>query len=65
MGYCLSLPLSLQAELPGPAPMFEQFGRCVYRGKPLPAYGFVVGGQVCVDCGHRGRAPWPSGKGTA
>src|SRR5262245_18198469 len=42
VGYCLSLPLSLQAELPTLAPMFEEFGRCVYRGKPLSEYRFVV-----------------------
>lgn len=55
VGYCLSLPLSLQTEVPSLAPMFEQFGRCVYRGKPLPAYRLAVGGQVCVDREHRGQ----------
>ena len=55
VGYCLSLPLALQAEVPSLAPMFEQFKRCAYRGKPLSAYRFVVGGQVCVDRQHRGK----------
>jgi GNAT superfamily N-acetyltransferase len=55
VGYCLSLPLSLEAELPTLAPMFEQFTRCVYRGRPLSAYRLVVGGQVCVDREHRGK----------
>jgi GNAT superfamily N-acetyltransferase len=55
VGYCLSLPLSLQVEVPVLGPMFEQFRRCVYRGKPLSAYRFVVGGQVCVDREHRGK----------
>ena len=55
VGYCLSLPLSLQTEVPSLAPMFEQFRQCVYRGKPLSAYRFVVGGQVCVDREHRGK----------
>jgi len=55
VGYCLSLPLSLQAEVPSLGPMFEQFGRCIYRGKPLSAYRLVVGGQVCVDREHRGQ----------
>jgi hypothetical protein len=54
IGYCLSLPRSLRAELPSLAPMFEQFGRCAYRGKPLTDYRFIVGGQVCVDREHRG-----------
>lgn len=55
VGYCLSLPISLQADVPSLAPMFEQFRQCVYRGKPLSAYRFFVGGQVCVDREHRGK----------
>jgi GNAT superfamily N-acetyltransferase len=55
VGYCLSLPHALQAEVPALAPMFEQFARCSYRGSPLAAYRFVVGGQVCVDRAHRGK----------
>jgi len=55
VGYCLSLPLSLQTEVPSLAPMFEQFQQCVYRGKPLTAYRFIVGGQVCVDRAQRGQ----------
>ncbi|HEU4508550.1 MAG TPA: GNAT family N-acetyltransferase [Pyrinomonadaceae bacterium] len=55
VGYCLSLPVSLQAEVPSLAPMFQHFSECVYRGKPLSDYRFVVGGQVCVDREHRGK----------
>ena len=55
VGYCLTLPPSLKAEVPSLIPMFEQFRRCVYRGKPLSAYSLVVGGQVCVDRAQRGR----------
>jgi GNAT superfamily N-acetyltransferase len=55
VGYCLSLPLSLQAEVPSLAPLFEQFGRCAFRGRPLSAHRFVVGGQVCVDRAFRGQ----------
>jgi hypothetical protein len=49
VGYCLSLPESLKEEVPGLLPMFGQFGRCVYRGRPLLSYRLIVGGQVCVD----------------
>jgi GNAT superfamily N-acetyltransferase len=35
--------------------MFEQFGRCDYRGKSLTSHRLVVGGQVCVDREHRGK----------
>lgn len=55
VGYCLALSLSLQDELPSLAPMFEQFSRCAYRGRPLSSFSFFVGGQVCVDRAYRGR----------
>jgi hypothetical protein len=55
VGYCLSLPLSLQGELPSLRPMFEQFGCCFYRQRPLRDYRFIVGGQVCVERDHRGK----------
>jgi GNAT superfamily N-acetyltransferase len=54
VGYCLSLPESLRAEVPSLGPMFEQFARCMYRGKPLTTLRLLVGGQVCVDRAHRG-----------
>jgi len=54
-GYCLTLPQSLQTEVPSLAPMFEQFGRCDYRGRALTSRRLVVGGQVCVDREHRGK----------
>jgi GNAT superfamily N-acetyltransferase len=55
VGYCLSLPESLKGEVPSLVPMFEQFGRCAYRGRPLRSYRLLVGGQVCVDREHRGK----------
>lgn len=55
VGYCLSLHPSLRDEVPSLGPMFEQFGRCAYRQRPLREYRFIVGGQTCVDRGQRGR----------
>jgi GNAT superfamily N-acetyltransferase len=55
VGYCLSLPPSLQHEVPILAPMFEQFGRCRFRDTPLAETRYVVGGQVCVDHDYRGQ----------
>lgn len=55
VGYCLSLSLALRSEVPSLAPMFDQFSRCTYRGKPLSSLGFFVGGQVCVHRAYRGR----------
>ena len=54
VGYCLSLSLSLRHELPSLAPMFDQFDRCAYHGRPLSTYSFFVGGQVCVERAYRG-----------
>jgi GNAT superfamily N-acetyltransferase len=55
VGYCLSLATSLKSEVPSLVPMFEQFGACEYRGKPLTSHRLIVGGQVCVDRAHRGQ----------
>lgn len=55
VGYCLSMSLSLRDEIPNLVPMFEQFGRCAWHGRPLSAIRFFVGGQVCVDRAFRGR----------
>ena len=55
VGYCLSMSLSLRDEIPSLVPMFDQFGRCAYRGRPLSGFRFFVGGQVCVDRAFRGR----------
>jgi hypothetical protein len=55
VGYCLSMSLSLRDEIPSLVPMFDQFGRCAYRGRPLSSFRFFVGGQVCVDRAYRGR----------
>lgn len=55
VGYCLALSLSLRSDLPSLAPMFDHFERCSYEGKPLAAFRFFVGGQVCVDREYRGQ----------
>jgi GNAT superfamily N-acetyltransferase len=55
VGYCLSLPVSLQDAVPTLAPMFEQFARCEHAGRPLARQRYVVGGQVCVDRDYRGQ----------
>jgi hypothetical protein len=55
VGYNLAMPVAMKNEMPSLVPMFTQFERSEYRGKPLPAYNFMVGGQVCVDKGFRGQ----------
>lgn len=55
IGYNLAMPVSMRNEIPSLVPMFEEFERCEYKGRPLATYNFMVGGQVCVDKDFRGR----------
>jgi GNAT superfamily N-acetyltransferase len=55
VGYCLALATSLRHEVPLLLPMFEQFNRSTWRGRPLSEVRYFAGGQVCVDRAHRGR----------
>jgi predicted GNAT superfamily acetyltransferase len=55
VGYNLAMPVSMKHELPSLMPMFTQFERSQYHGRPLTTYHFIVGGQVCVDKDFRGR----------
>jgi GNAT superfamily N-acetyltransferase len=55
IGYNLAMPVSMKNEIPSLVPMFTEFERCEYRGRPLPTYRFMVGGQVCVDKDFRGQ----------
>jgi GNAT superfamily N-acetyltransferase len=54
IGYNLAMPVSMKNEIPSLVPMFTEFERCQYNGKPLSAYSFIVGGQVCVHKDFRG-----------
>ena len=55
IGYNLAMPVSMKDEMPSLVPMFTEFGRSKYKGKPLSAYSFIVGGQVCVAKDFRGQ----------
>ncbi len=55
VGYNLAMTAFMKDEMPRLAPMFEQFERNEYKGRPLATYRFMVGGQVCVDKAFRGR----------
>lgn len=55
VGYSLSMRPGMDAWLPSLRPMFQQFERMRWRDRRLGDYRYVVGGQVCVDVGHRGR----------
>lgn len=54
IGYNLAMTATMENEVPTLAPMFREFHKNQYRGKPLTAYKFFVGGQVCVDKDFRG-----------
>lgn len=55
VGYTLAMPVTLRDALPELVPMFQQFERMTYRGRPLAAYRYMVGGQVCVAREVRGQ----------
>jgi GNAT superfamily N-acetyltransferase len=55
VGYNLALPVSMRNDIPRLVPMFIEFERSQYKGKPLSTYKYVIGGQVCVDKDFRGQ----------
>jgi hypothetical protein len=55
IAYNLAMHRSLKDIIPMLTPMFTQFERSEYKGKPLRDYNFMVGGQVCVDKEFRGK----------
>ena len=55
IGYNLAMSVSMKNEMPSLIPMFTEFERSKYKGKPLSTYSFIVGGQVCVDKDFRGQ----------
>lgn len=55
IGYNLAMTGFMENVLPSLIPMFEEFKKWDYEGKPLMDYQFIVGGQVCVDEDFRGR----------
>ncbi|WP_142527777.1 GNAT family N-acetyltransferase [Pedobacter westerhofensis] len=55
VGYNLAMTSDMKNELPSLIPMFEEFEKWKYNGKPLMDYQFVIGGQVCVDKEFRGQ----------
>jgi hypothetical protein len=54
VGYNLAMPVSMKKDISSLVPMFTEFERTQYQGKPLSAYRYIVGGQVCVHKDFRG-----------
>jgi hypothetical protein len=54
IGYNLAMPVAMKQAMPSLVPMFTEFERCTYHGRPLATYHFMVGGQVCVAKDFRG-----------
>jgi GNAT superfamily N-acetyltransferase len=55
IGYNLALHVSMKHEIPKLVPMFHEFEKSEYKGRPLETFRFMVGGQVCVDENFRGQ----------
>jgi GNAT superfamily N-acetyltransferase len=55
VGYTLAMPVSMRDALPELVPMFEQFDRAAFRGRPVREHRYMAGGQVCVAEEARGQ----------
>ena len=55
VGYSLAMSPEMCDPVPSLTPMFEQFARLQFRGRPLLDFRFPVGGQVCGDQQWRGQ----------
>ena len=55
VGYSLAMTANMKAIVPSIIPMFDAFEHCIYKGRPLTSYRYMVGGQVCVDRSFRGQ----------
>jgi GNAT superfamily N-acetyltransferase len=55
VGYNLAMTSAMKRQLPVLTPMFNEFEKCIYKGRPLKDHPFMVGGQVCVDADFRGK----------
>ncbi|RQO64916.1 GNAT family N-acetyltransferase [Pedobacter sp. KBW06] len=54
IGYNLAMPLAFRNKIPSLIPMFDEFDKVSYQGRPLNTYRYIVGGQVCVSIEYRG-----------
>ena len=55
VGYLLAMTAQSKQDIPVLIPMFEQFDKVIFAGKPLTAYHYIVVGQVCVAKEYRGQ----------
>jgi ribosomal protein S18 acetylase RimI-like enzyme len=55
VGYILAMTKASKALVPVLVPMFNQFDRVDFGGKPVADFNYLVIGQICVDKNHRGQ----------
>ena len=54
MAYLLAMTERSKMDIPVLRPMFETFGKILYKGIPVSEYNYIVVGQVCVEKNFRG-----------
>ena len=54
-GYALTMPKECAAIIQELIPMFKNFDKIIYCGKPISDYLFYVMGQICVNKKYRGQ----------
>ena len=55
IAYALVMLRECSSMVPVLEPMFANFEKFTWNGKPLTAYRFYVMGQICIDKAYRGR----------
>jgi hypothetical protein len=55
VAYALAMLRDCSEMVPVLGPMFENFEKVKWNGKPLNEYRFYVMGQICIDKAYRGR----------
>ncbi|OOG75389.1 GNAT family N-acetyltransferase [Algoriphagus sp. A40] len=55
VGYILAMTKASKALIPVLVPMFEQFDKLNFGGKPVSDYNYLVIGQICIDKNYRGQ----------
>jgi hypothetical protein len=55
IGYLLAMTQQSRYDFPVLIPMFEVFGKTLYKNKAIKDYSYIVVGQVCIDKLFRGQ----------
>lgn len=55
IGYILAMTKESKSLIPVLIPMFDQFDRIQFKGKPVSEFNYLVVGQICIGKEYRGQ----------